>query len=185
MGASVLHLVHEFAPANKRVKPAAASSCGRIPASGRRGTHAVVRRLCVGIHSLQLSSMTRGHWCSLASLVLCAISAGCGSERASVGRVALRPCQLPGIVEPLRCAEVPVPEVRGGGATRTLRLRVVIVPALNPSAANEPWVEVVGGPGNAATDFARQFVEDLGYIRQTHDVLLVDQRGTGGSNPLY
>ncbi|MBK6844878.1 MAG: alpha/beta fold hydrolase [Gemmatimonadetes bacterium] len=46
-------------------------------------------------------------------------------------------------------------------------------------------MELVGGPGNAATDFARQFVEELTYIRETHDVLLVDQRGTGGSNPLY
>ncbi len=51
--------------------------------------------------------------------------------------------------------------------------------------SNDPWVELVSGPGNAATDFARQFVEDLAYIRQNHDVLLVDQRGTGGSNPLY
>ncbi len=78
-----------------------------------------------------------------------------------------------------------MPEVRGGGATRVLRLRVVVVPALHPSPANAPWVELVGGPGSAATDFARQFVEELTYIRETHDVLLVDQRGTGGSNPLY
>ncbi len=137
------------------------------------------------LHSLHLSSMTHRQWCGVAGLVLSTISAGCRSERPATARVALRPCQLPGIEETLRCAEVPVPEVRGGGPTRMLRLRVVVVPALHPSATNDPWVELVGGPGNAATDFARQFVEDLTYIRQTHDVLLVDQRGTGGSNPLY
>ena len=129
--------------------------------------------------------MTRRHWCGVGCLVLSAMSVGCRSEGTPAARVALRPCQLPGIAEPLRCAEVPVPEVRGGGATRTLRLRVVVVPALHPSSTNDPWVELVGGPGNAATDFARQFVEELTYIRETHDVLLVDQRGTGGSNPLF
>lgn len=100
-------------------------------------------------------------------------------------RAFLRPCRLAGIAEPLQCAEVRVPEVRGLAGTRTIGLRVVVVPALHRAAANDPWVELVGGPGNAATDFARQFVEELTYVRQTHDVLLVDQRGTGGSNPLY
>lgn len=136
-------------------------------------------------NSLDRLTMTNRHWWSAASLLLCVTNAGCRSERALAARIAPHPCQLPGIVETLRCAMVPVPEVRGDDATRTLRLRVVVVPALNPSASNDPWVELVGGPGNAATDFTRQFVEDLTYIRQHHDVLLVDQRGTGGSNPLY
>lgn len=129
--------------------------------------------------------MTRWRWYCLGSLVLSAMTAGCRADRVPVERVALRPCQLPGITEPLQCAEVRVPEVRGTAATRMLSLRVVVVPALQPSPTNDPWVELVGGPGNAATDFAPQFVEELAYIRQRHDVLLVDQRGTGGSNPLY
>jgi pimeloyl-ACP methyl ester carboxylesterase len=60
-----------------------------------------------------------------------------------------------------------------------------VVPALDAQPQGDPWVELVGGPGNAASDFARQFVQDLPYIRQQRDVVLIDQRGTGGSNPLY
>jgi pimeloyl-ACP methyl ester carboxylesterase len=144
-----------------------------------------VIRLYVAAHFPDLPAMTRRHWYGVGGFVLSVMTAGCRAARVPQDRVALRSCQLPGIVEPLRCAEVRVPEVRGAAATRTLRLRVVVVPALRPSPTNDPWVELVGGPGNAATDFARQFVEELAYIRETHDVLLVDQRGTGGSNPLY
>ncbi len=127
----------------------------------------------------------RRRWCGLGGLALSAMTFGGRAAPVAAERVVPRPCQLPGITEQLQCAEVQVPEVRGVAGTRMLSLRVVIVPALHRSPANDPWVELVGGPGNAATDFARQFVEDLAYIRETHDVLLVDQRGTGGSNPLY
>lgn len=118
-------------------------------------------------------------------LLLVAMLGWSGSDQVRAERAILRPCVLPGIAEPLECTEVSVPEVRGRASTRRIRLRVVVVPALHRRPTNDPWVELVGGPGNAATDFARLFVEDLAYIRQTRDVLLVDQRGTGGSNPLY
>ncbi len=97
----------------------------------------------------------------------------------------LTPCTLPNIPEPLRCGTLVVPEVRGVRDGRTIALRVVVVPAARPDPAPDPWVELVGGPGNAATDFAAAFVGDLSYARRDRDVLLVDQRGTGGSHPLY
>jgi pimeloyl-ACP methyl ester carboxylesterase len=99
--------------------------------------------------------------------------------------VSLASCSLPGLEEPLRCGTLFVPETRGSASTRSIPLRVVVVPALAAQPLGDPWVELVGGPGNAASDFARQFVEDLAYIRQSRDVVLIDQRGTGGSNPLY
>lgn len=127
--------------------------------------------------------MTRQSWCATVVLALGATTVA--SQPAPGPRVALQPCILPRIVEPLRCGVVQVPEVRGSPTSRMIGLRVVVVPALHPAPGSDPWVEVPGGPGNAASDFARQFVEELSYIRQAHDVLLVDQRGTGGSNPLY
>lgn len=66
-----------------------------------------------------------------------------------------------------------------------ISLSVVVIPALRPDPAPDPWVELVGGPGNAATDFARSYTEDWRAFRQDRDVLLIDQRGTGNSNGLY
>ncbi len=122
--------------------------------------------------------------------VMLAFVAACSSDRPHANGpreavASLASCVLPGIAEPLRCGQLSVPEARGSSTTRSILLRVVVVPALARQPVSDPWVELVGGPGNAATDFARQFVEELAYIRQHRDIVLVDQRGTGGSNPLY
>lgn len=109
----------------------------------------------------------------------------CGRPIAEPQAGGLEPCVLPEVQEPLRCGVLLVPEVRGGGSGRQIALRVVVLPALTSKPAADPWVELVGGPGNAASDFAASFAGDLRYLRQTRDVLLVDQRGTGASHPLY
>lgn len=98
---------------------------------------------------------------------------------------ALVECALPEIDEPLRCASIVVPENPDKPRGRAISLNVVVVPALSPEARTDPWVELVGGPGNAATDFARSFTTSLRYLRRDRDVLLIDQRGTGKSNGLY
>jgi pimeloyl-ACP methyl ester carboxylesterase len=99
--------------------------------------------------------------------------------------VALSKCAMPEIDEPLRCGSIEVPENPDKPQSRTISLNIVVVPALRPDPRSDPWVELVGGPGNAATDFVRSFTTDLRYLRRDRDVLLIDQRGTGKSNGLY
>jgi pimeloyl-ACP methyl ester carboxylesterase len=97
----------------------------------------------------------------------------------------LRSCELPGVGETVRCGELTVPEDPRRPSGRTISIFVVVLPALSANPRSDPWVEITGGPGNAATDYAQDYVSDYRHLRRDRDVLLVDQRGTGRSNGLY
>ena len=73
---------------------------------------------------------------------------------------------------------------RGG---RTLDLGFVVLEATAPT--HDPLVFINGGPGGASTDAAAGLAFLLAGIREKHDLLFVDLRGTGRSGalscPLY
>jgi len=95
------------------------------------------------------------------------------------------PCQVAGLEEQVRCATVEVPENRTTAGGRTIALRVVILPARAPATATRQAVfYLVGGPGLPATTLADLIAASHATTRATHDIILVDQRGTGGSNAL-
>jgi pimeloyl-ACP methyl ester carboxylesterase len=85
-------------------------------------------------------------------------------------------------VDGARCVTVRVPEDHARPDGRQLRLRVVVLPATGPSASDDPIVFLAGGPGGAATGFARWHVRHP--LRRTRDLVFADQRGTGGSSDL-
>jgi pimeloyl-ACP methyl ester carboxylesterase len=95
----------------------------------------------------------------------------------------LAPCHLEGIGEELRCGTYQVWEDREARRGRRIALNVVVLPALGPEPAPDAIVYFAGGPGSAATQEGRFLAEDKA-LRRRRDVLLVDQRGTGKSNPL-
>lgn len=94
----------------------------------------------------------------------------------------LEPCQLPNIPEKLLCGTIEVLENRSAAGGRRLALNVVVVPARSLRPPPDPVFLFEGGPGGAATGRARGAVY-AGPVRR-RDIVLVDQRGTGGSNPL-
>jgi pimeloyl-ACP methyl ester carboxylesterase len=96
----------------------------------------------------------------------------------------LAPCRPDGVEEELLCGRLEVPEDRSRPNGRMISLNVVVVPALAADPQPDPYVEFIGSPGFAATGDAALYTTELSYFRQDRDVLLVDQRGTGGSNPL-
>ncbi len=99
-------------------------------------------------------------------------------------RVALQPCKPPGLPEEVRCGTYEVYEDRAAKSGRKIALNIVLVPALNPNHAPDPLFWLEGGPGAGATSMAfaaRGFLSD---VRKTHDLVFVDQRGTGKSNSL-
>ena len=83
-----------------------------------------------------------------------------------------------------RCGVLKVPEDPTQPDGAALELRVAMVPALNRRATAAPLFVLAGGPGQAATDLYVTAAGAFARINRNHDIVLVDQRGTGGSAPL-
>lgn len=115
------------------------------------------------------------------------LSGGCSAERPTPALV-LEPCQLgaPGSPSRLaaRCGALRVPEDRSRTDGRSIDLRIAVVPAVSRDPAPDPLVFLTGGPGQAATETYPQLAPAFRRINRDRDVVLVDQRGTGGSNAL-
>lgn len=95
-----------------------------------------------------------------------------------------RPCP-PGLQQGARCGSVEVPENREAPAGRSVALNVVVLPARTGAPAREALTFFGGGPGQAVSPMARWLPEShFDALRDERDLLLVDQRGTGGSSPL-
>src|SRR5205085_12420155 len=76
-----------------------------------------------------------------------------------------------------------VPEDRAKSNGRTVALNTVILPAMMQTAKHALFI-FQGGPGQAATPLAAFYSRIYRHVRHTHDVVLIDQRGTGKSNAL-
>jgi pimeloyl-ACP methyl ester carboxylesterase len=96
----------------------------------------------------------------------------------------LQPCKLAGLDEELLCGKLTVFENRETRSGRTINLNVVVLPALDGNHAEAPLFHLEGGPGVAATGSAFFYAKEGIEYRRHRDVVLVDQRGTGESNPL-
>jgi pimeloyl-ACP methyl ester carboxylesterase len=115
------------------------------------------------------------------------LAAGCASDPSPPEEAAsfqLEPCQIKGMTETARCGTYEVWEDREAKSGRKIGLKVVVLPATGPEPAPDPIVYFGGGPGEAATDNAAGFAAFSPELRKTRDIVLVDVRGTGGSNPL-
>jgi len=107
------------------------------------------------------------------------------SAAAPQGAVALQPCEVPGVVGGGRCGTYVVYENRTGRNGRQIALNIVVVPALDGTRTSEPVFWLEGGPGGAATQATGPVSQNyLRELRGHRDLVFVDQRGTGKSNPL-
>jgi len=96
--------------------------------------------------------------------------------------IPLAPCADRRAGDGALCGTHEVYEDREAAGGRTIALNIVVLPAVEPEAAAEPVFYLAGGPGAGATWSARGLSRS--WMRQRHDIVLVDQRGTGRSNPL-
>jgi pimeloyl-ACP methyl ester carboxylesterase len=104
-------------------------------------------------------------------------------SRAATSSIVLTPCKLEGLAETARCGALDVPENPGKPTGRRLQIGVAVVPATG-QARPDPLVPLMGGPGEEAISAAAYFAEQFAPLRRDHDILLVDQRGTGRSSTL-
>lgn len=137
---------------------------------------------------------------SFAIVLLLALSLGCrstlaprGQEPKGPGTAAsparnlagtLTPCRVPDVEEEVLCGRYEVYENRAAGAGRKIGLKIVVLPAKTPDPAPDPLVFLAGGGVVPATSYARYFSGAFSDLRQHRDILLIDQRGSGGSNAL-
>ncbi|MCP3099758.1 alpha/beta hydrolase [Myxococcus sp. K15C18031901] len=105
-----------------------------------------------------------------------------GGPEAGGRRLELKPCRLEGLSTQALCGTHEVFEDRAAKAGRKIPLRVVVVPALAAQPQPDPLVLLAGGPGQAAS--RTPVLGAVERIRRYRDIVLVDQRGTGDSNPL-
>ncbi|GAB2562987.1 alpha/beta fold hydrolase [Dyella jejuensis] len=104
------------------------------------------------------------------------------------GALTFRSCELgrPGSGATVQawCTVFEVPENRDDPHSRRIGLKLAI--ARSDAQVPEPDMAVLlaGGPGEAATESWVVEAPAFADVRKHHDVLLLDQRGTGGSNPL-
>jgi len=96
----------------------------------------------------------------------------------------LVPCHIEGFSEEVLCGTHRVFEDRAARSGRTIDLKVAVVPAQRRESADDPLFILAGGPGQGATEYGALIPLAFREIRKTRDVVLVDLRGTGGSNPL-
>ena len=104
------------------------------------------------------------------------------SAPASPATLPLRACVVQGVSA--KCGTLLVPENRDTGLGPRIGLRVVVVPARRKPARPDAFAYLDGGPGGAASEKTAVVNSIWSRVHERHDILLVDQRGTGGSHPL-
>jgi pimeloyl-ACP methyl ester carboxylesterase len=84
-----------------------------------------------------------------------------------------------------RCGTLKVALDPAHAAGAAIDLRVAVIPALNRRTRAAPLFLLAGGPGQAATDLYVSFAGAFARVNRNHDIVLLDQRGTGRSAPLF
>lgn len=127
--------------------------------------------------------MTRRRVPSTLIVVAALLGAACqASPHPALDR--LRPCGIEDGPPDTLCGRVRVFENRDTRAGRTIDLKIVVAPALRRDARPDPLFVFEGGPGGGAATLAVYRVPMFRRFQRDRDIVLVDQRGTGASNPL-
>ncbi|MGI8733186.1 MAG: alpha/beta fold hydrolase [Pyrinomonadaceae bacterium] len=113
-------------------------------------------------------------------------AASTGRQSAASAQTAgiLKPCEIEGVSGKKLCGTYTVHENRQTKQGRKIDLKIVVFLATGPRPESDPLVYIPGGPGSSATEDAPYLAKPFARIREQRDLLFVDQRGTGSSNPL-
>ena len=116
------------------------------------------------------------------ALALLAFLAMVPLSSAAESELPLVPCTVAGV--DARCGRFVVPENRSQPEGRSISLRVAVVPARDGGRLADPVVHITGGPGGSTIADAAGMAALFAAANAHRDIVLVDQRGTGGSNRL-
>ena len=120
-------------------------------------------------------------------LLIAACTPRAGSPAEGPG-IALTDCVLktPGLQSQVdaKCGALTVPEDSADPGSRQIELHVAVVEAIKRSPEPDPLFILAGGPGQSAIETYPALSAAMFRIHEERDIVLVDQRGTGKSNPL-
>jgi pimeloyl-ACP methyl ester carboxylesterase len=124
--------------------------------------------------------MTTPRIACLSSVLFLALSAG------PMAGPAMRPCP-PDSGQPsgAMCGQISVPENRAVKGGRQIALNIVVLPSRSAAGHADPVFGIAGGPGMASSNLAITYPRLYDALQNDHDIVLVDQRGTGASHPLH
>ncbi|HKA23211.1 MAG TPA: alpha/beta hydrolase [Blastocatellia bacterium] len=121
-------------------------------------------------------------------LVLKKVSKGPATQTSAAGftrgRVRLEPCNLPVLTKDAGCGRYEVFEDRVAKTGRKISLNILVIPAISSKPAADPVFVLAGGPGQAAVGVVKAIGNYLIKLNRDRDLVFIDQRGTGESNPL-
>jgi pimeloyl-ACP methyl ester carboxylesterase len=130
---------------------------------------------------------------SVPMAVLAALWGGLGVGAASDAALTVDPlspgfvideCPQEGVEARVECGHIRVLENRETGRGREIEIHFVRARAVGPDRVPDPLFVLVGGPGEHASRSTAARLRARGHFLQRRDVVVVDQRGTGRSNPL-
>jgi pimeloyl-ACP methyl ester carboxylesterase len=104
------------------------------------------------------------------------------------GAMAFEPCTLAAVGMPVTvsalCGTLAVPEDRAQPSGRRITLAIAIVPSRTKQPKPDPVFMLAGGPGQSAREAFPSVASAFRELLREREVVLVDQRGTGGSHPI-
>ena len=121
---------------------------------------------------------------SLFAVLAVLVLAGCNQTQATSAIDKLAPCKGDDTPVDAYCGTLQVFENRDTKQGRQIGLNIVVLPALSADPKPDPFFFLAGGPGQGAAKMAKPLREAFRQILTDRDIVLVDQRGTGKSNPL-
>ncbi len=101
-----------------------------------------------------------------------------------IGEMELEYCHIANYSQEVLCGTHEVAEDRIIKDGRKLQINFAVVPSVTEAKELDPLVFFAGGPGQGALDMGAFVSMAFQEIHENRDIVLIDQRGMGSSNPL-
>lgn len=115
-------------------------------------------------------------------LALTLLGSACGGGGSVPAQLPLKACTLGSNIQAV-CGSLKVYENRAAANGPQISIRIAILMAQSDQRKPDP-VFYLAGFGSGAVDLASLASTEMREVNRDRDIVLVDQRGTGGSNPL-
>lgn len=146
---------------------------------------AVLATACAGSSTSAAPSPSAGS--GSASARPSAVSGAATANPAAPTAAPVPPLAWTGCRDGFQCSSLTVPLDYADATAGTVKLRLIRLPASQPSQRVGALLINPGGPGVSAVDFLRGFAKDSApaVLRQRFDLVAFDPRGTTGSAPVH